>query len=250
MRNIFLTSIITLILGPFLNAQVSEYNLFKSVIEEIFQESQIGKKEKIAAYEKSKEEVKPYQNRKPEISVLGMDKEKAEQLEKKLQESIHSQDNQTIDSEKKANKEHNKTIPKHTKIQFKQVYMEEGKGEALEPAYSQKPKKTEWVTSETQTFTYEEIIIEENLNDDQKKEHVIIGTHNGNTIELNRIGFIEALHKEAQSLSSYTKLKDDLKKAGHDLSPIFKRSTMLNSNEQRAFIKTKLLEIIDNVVNL
>jgi len=245
MRRYLLCSLIVCI-GNNLSAQDSEYTLFKTVFNEIYTESQTEKQAKIKAYEKSSQEVEPYKNRKPQVAVFGAGKEEQDALTKVVEEAIEEVFNPESKKDKKKDKKPKK---KDTKIKFKQVHMKEGQGTALEPAYSKKPEKIKWVSSETVTFEYEEIIDETNLSDEKKKEYKIIGTHNGNTIALNKIGLIEAMQKESQTPEGFKKLKKEFKNAGFDISPILQRSSLLQGTEQKEYLKSQLLQIIDTIVN-
>jgi len=166
MKHYLLLVLVTICIPIIGFAQSAEYTLFKSVIDEIHQEHQATKEEKVKAFEKSSEEVKPYQNQKPQVSVLGMEREKAEKLEKELEDAF--------DPESKPKKQKAPKSPKpqknDNKIKFKQEHMEDGKGEALQPAYNQKPQKTEWKEVYSETSTYEVKIEDLNVSDEKKKE--------------------------------------------------------------------------------
>ncbi len=243
MRIIISFALLSLFLSPQLRAQETEHDIFKVIIQELYEEAKTKKAAHIAAYQKSSEEVKPYENRKPLVSVFGAPQKEAEEIVKIIEEAF--EENSTEKSGEQKNAAQKKS---DRKINFKQIHMEDGKGEALTPAHAQKPRETEWISSETISFSYEEIIDESNYTTEQRQEYEIIGNHNSNTLELNRIGFIEAIYTETQTPSGYAKFKDELHTAGHDIQAIMRRSFFLEKTEQLDYLRSKLNQIIDAVI--
>ncbi len=234
MRNHFLVPlfILSCFASLSINAQRSDYELFKKAITDLNIEFQKKKPAALANYEKQKDNV--------EKAGLVSDKTQEELIAEAVEEAF----TQLSENIKK------NSPPPRPKIKFEQVYMIQGEGEPLQAAFSydRSKEKVEWVSSEPVTFT-ETISIDEIENPKERERLQLTSDFYGSQSELVQINFIEALFTESKTESQYIKMLDDLKKGGYSLDDVFKKAKILDVDERIEFIKSGIMNIVNDVVS-
>ncbi len=219
-------------------AQSENYTLFKEAITQLHNEHQKNKAEKLASFEKAKANVEAMEEEKPSVTVMGGTTEQNAALEEAV-EGILKGEKPNKNPQKKKEKSY---------IEFKQVHMVPGKGEAMQPMFSFKreDQKIEWVSSETITTT--ETIYIEDISDPKEKERMQkMSDAYGARYDLIETNFIEALYTETQTESQYNTMIKDLEDNGYSMKDAFKKIKVLDKGEKLEFMKSSIMKIVDQV---
>ncbi len=228
-------------------AQNKDYNLFKEVIDELYEEALLEKPVLERNFEESSGEIKKYDTA-PKVSVIGGSKEENEALEKVVEEII----SESPPTEKPSRPPRTTKKKETTEaISFTSIRMfpDEPEGFRLlsaEERQKQPKKEIKWVEGPTITTTHEIDISE--LPEKEQQELLAFSKHDTNISALNKINFIEALYKNSRDEGSIEKLIKDFDQSGHNISGIFKKMKILEENEKKSFLKSQFKDIINKII--
>lgn len=226
-------------------SQKSDFQLFKSSIDQIQNEAMDRKEEVFKKAEASKMILDEEAEKPPKVEVMGGSNEENQKIAEVVEQAIKEELGMAEKTEKK------ETKPQWTTIKFKTQAMFPDQEKGTEFTYTEGNKdvdKVEWVDGGSFETT-ETIYIDDIKDPDEKQRLKEMSEHQGNYLEAKKIQFIQAIYSESETEEAFNKLMLDMKTSGFDFSQYFEQAKVLDNDPERvAFIKSKLESIIDTII--